>query len=269
LDSARRHNRYGVTGIDDHVFASTLASVVLIEAGNLGGASDGAKGAIGDLVGPLPEEIRMPIVIAGKWLEILYNSWLDLALPCLYPNTSFLQYLARNKIGYQTEGIVNIDHDVKRQAEQYGVDVHLYPFVQFNTEDAYHRADGTFDHSRYLQGQEQWVEYLAASFEVVQKRAQELGVDLTTKRAGDEWPESVRAFSQWHKSGIVEAFPAEKYDVGLGAWYGESLLQKSNDPVWVADHRADQEEANNYYTFGVKEHLWSAMTGLTDPLRTP
>jgi len=259
MDSAKRHNHQSVTSLVDQEFAAVLASVVLIEGGNLGGASGGIKGAVGKFVGPLPEDIRIPIVNYAKWAEILFNRWLDMEYPIPY----ICQDLAREKIGYQTEGIVNVDPRIRAEAAQYGVKIHKYPVIQFNIKDEYHRADGTFDHSQYLRGQEQWVEYLAVSFEVVQKRAQELGTSLRHQDSGEEWPESVRAFSQWHKSGIVQAFPREVYGEGLGVWYGEESLGEA-DEDWANRHRTAQEEANLYYK-AVKSYLGAAITGLNTP----
>ncbi len=267
FDSAQRHNHQQITALDDQSFAAVLASIVLIEGGNLGGASSGLKGKIGKIVGPLPEDIRIPLVSGVKWGEILYNRWLDV-IPICYgwsPQTTRMwQGILEENLPYQSEGLVNVNRQVLKQARQYGIHVHKYPTVQINVEDPYHRADGTFDRSQYWRGQEQWIEYLAVSFEVVQRRAQELGADLSFKRENEEWPESVRAFSQWHRAGIVEAFSKEVYnDDGLGAWYGtESLDEASND--WADHHRAAQDIANVYYG-RVKEHLWAALNGFNAP----
>ncbi len=262
LDSAQRHNDQSVTNLDNRSFAAVLASVILIEGGNLGGASEGIKGTIGDFVGPLPEDIRIPIVNYVKFAEILFNRWLDIRFP---PFMSVCQNIARDKIGYQTEGIVNINPDVRAKAAQYGITIYKDsdPFIQFNVEDPYFRADRTPDRSKYLRGQEQWVEYLAVSFEVVQREAQRINADISFYRSDDEWPESVRAFSQWHKSGIVRAFPYEDYPQARGAWYGKESL-KLAEKTWADLHIQAQVDANHYYE-AVKQHMRAAITGLDAP----
>ncbi|MCD4737837.1 MAG: RHS repeat-associated core domain-containing protein, partial [Anaerolineae bacterium] len=247
FDSAKRHNQQHITNLDDQSFASVMASIVLIEGGNIGGASGGLKGKIGEFVGPLPEDIRIPLVSTVKWGEILCNVIVREIL------AKFLEHPPK----YQTEGLSNINPHVIDEARQYGIDIYKFPLVQFNVEDPYHRPDGSFDRSQYWQGQEQWVEYLAASFEVVQKRAQELGVDISKNNNEDGWAESIRAFAQWHDRGIVEAFGVE------GNWYDEEELAIDPDDAWGTKQIAAQDSATRYYQ-RVTSHWRAALTGLTE-----
>ncbi len=271
LDSATRHNFQNITNLDDNGFAAVLASITLIEGGNIGGASGGVKGTVGRLVGPLPEDLRIQIVSCVKFGEILYNEWLDLqrystvsSLELYHQTLVEMGYETGNieeKLEYQTEGIVNIDHNVKTQIKQYGIDTYDYPFFYYDGIPG--QIGGVpSDRAAVWRGHEQWIEYLAASFEIVQKQAQELNIDLTFY-GDDEYPESIRAFAQWHKSGIVEVFSFDQYgDQILGAWYGKESLQKA-DQDWAEQHRKAQLETDLYYD-KVKEYFWPALTGLTD-----
>ncbi len=157
--------------------------------------------------------------------------------------------MAREVIGYQSEGITNVDPDVVSQARAAGVEIYHY-----EAGDTY---SGGNELLRVWRGQEQWIEYLAASFETVTRRAQQLGVNISGRNE-DGWPESIRAFAQWHKEGIVKAFGAE------GNWYTDEELaaHPPNDP-WVIRQRAAQESANQYYREAIK-HWWAALKGLTE-----
>jgi RHS repeat-associated protein len=256
LDSASRHNLQHVTGLQNDGFAAVLASVVLIEGGNLGGASSGLKGLVGRNIGELPEEQRIPIVACIKNAEIWWNRLLSIPrvpgeelLPLIVQALRGGQQVAREVIGYQSEGITNVDPDVVSQARAAGVEIYHY-----ETGDAY---SGGNELLRVWRGQEQWIEYLAASFETVTRRAQQLGVNISSRNE-DGWPESIRAFAQWHKEGIVKAFGAE------GNWYTDEELatHPPNDP-WVTCQRAAQESANQYYREVIK-HWWAALKGLTE-----
>ncbi|MDY7077503.1 MAG: RHS repeat-associated core domain-containing protein [Chloroflexota bacterium] len=250
LDSASRHNLQAANGLSNESFAAVMASIVLIEGGNLGGVSSGIKGLIGGYVGPLPEEQRIPIVACVKNLEITLNTLLMIPHQLLPVPLGGIQQVARDTIGFQSAGIVNIDPDAIHQANAAGIELYHY-----DTSETY---SGDSALLQVWSGHEQWIEHLAASFELVTKRAQGLGVNISIKNE-DGWPESVRAFAQWHKEGIVEAFTVE------GNWYDEKELAKieKSDPDWAAHQRAAQESATQYYQ-GVTSHWWAALTGLTE-----
>ncbi|MCZ7670524.1 MAG: hypothetical protein M5U34_26930 [Chloroflexi bacterium] len=74
LDSASRHNNPELTGLDDTGFAAVLASVVLIESKDIGGDNPSwYKRTLGNIVNPMHENRRIPIIMAIKQLEILSN----------------------------------------------------------------------------------------------------------------------------------------------------------------------------------------------------
>lgn len=263
LDSASRHNVQHTTGLQNEEFAAVLASVTLIEGGNLGGASSGWKGLIGGFVGPLPEEQRIPVVACVKSAEIWWNRFLE--IPRL-PGEEWLavlilhvfrqgQQLGRVTIGYQSEGITNVNPEVVAQAKAAGVEIYFYEVGDFYS--------GENEMLRVWRGQEPWIERLAASFETVTRRAQQLGVDISGENE-DGWNESIRAFAQWHDRGIVAAFPVSEYGQGLGAWFDEEALAEveRSAPDKADRIRADQDSANQYYE-RIKEHWRAALKGLT------
>jgi RHS repeat-associated protein len=258
LDSAARHN-HGSTGLDNLGFAAVLASVVLIEGGHLGGDSpERWKAAISRIIGPRAGIVRIPIVACVKRIEIAYNSrilpyrsprWLD---PSIDPIARLQQLVDPDGEG-MSEGIVNINPEAIGQAQAAPVEIYRY-----DTSELYR---GLAPLLRVWRGQEQWIEYLAASFEMVTIRAENLGVSLEPRTAesesGETFPESVRAFSQWHKEGMVQAFGEE------GNWWSREELAKSDSESWVNGVLLKQEDANDYFN-GVARHWWAARKGLEE-----
>jgi len=69
--------------------------------------------------------------------------------------------------------------------------------------------------------------------------------------------ESIRAFSQWHARGIVQAFPCEKLGPVTGAWYSEELLNEAEES-WAKSHREAQRFATDYY-LEIRNIMWDAL----------
>jgi hypothetical protein len=163
------------------------------------------------------------------------------------------QNVAREKIGLQSEGIVNINPDIRSRAAEYGIDIEEYKtFYPINP--PYSRAETISAGIWY--GQEQWIEYLGVSFHIVTEMAQQHNVALNVM---NEWGdvESIRAFSQWHARGIVQAFPYERLGPVTGAWYSEESLSKAEES-WAKGHREAQGFATDYY-YEIRSIMWDAL----------
>lgn len=98
---------------------------------------------------------------------------------------------------------------------------------------------------------------MAASFHMVTIMAQKHGVNLSATNEEND-AESIRAFSQWHSRGIVQAFPFEKLGPVTGAWYDKNSLDVA-DEAWANKHREAQEFSNLYYK-KVRSVMWDALT---------
>lgn len=126
MDMASRHNRSSDTGLSDEQFSAILASVVLIEGGNVGGASDPNAGftervkhAIGWRISGWSDRERLVAIQYIKTGEILFNRWLESDYPEWMVGLRVYQTIARDKVGFQSEGIVNISPDIRSQIQEY------------------------------------------------------------------------------------------------------------------------------------------------------
>jgi len=262
MDMAARHNMSLETGLSNEQFSAILASIVLIEGGNVGGASDPSAGftervkhAIGWRIGGWPDKPRLVAIQYIKTGEIWFNKWLEADYPEWMIGLRACQIIARDKIGLQSEGIVNISPEIKSQIQEYGIDVQKYDlFWKFSVDPRELHGE---DLAWIWHGQEKWIEYLAASFHMVTIMARQHGVDLSAiNEEGDV--ESIRAFSQWHSRGIVQAFPVERLGTVTGAWYSKASLDVA-ETAWATKHREAQEFSSLYYK-KVRDIMWDPLT---------